>query len=140
MMQTYQIDTSISDRGVINLPEMPYLHNKQVKLIIISPEDNTPTSEQRKPYQKTLGDFLGILPENEYVQLKKHTSQARKEWDRALKLIIISPEDNTPTLAQRRQAIERIMKRRETTSLKHYTDEELDDIRYEYLKEKHLRN
>ena len=84
-MQTYQIDTSVSDSGVINLPEMPYLHNKQVKLIIIS------------------------------------------------------PDDTTPTLEQRRQAIERIMKRRETTTLKHYTDEELDNIRYEYLKEKHLR-
>ena len=48
-------------------------------------------------------------------------------------------QDNSPTLEQRRQAMERIMKRRETTPLRHYTDEELEDIRYEYLKEKHLR-
>ena len=39
--------------------------------------------EQLKQPQKTLGDFLGLLSENEYVQLKEFTSQARKEWDRA---------------------------------------------------------
>jgi hypothetical protein len=30
----------------------------------------------------TLGDFGGILSEEEALQLKKHTQQARKEWDR----------------------------------------------------------
>ena len=29
-MNTYQIDTSISESGVIRLPEMPYLYNKKV--------------------------------------------------------------------------------------------------------------
>ena len=37
--------------------------------------------ERKKP-QKTLGDFLGLLSENEYNQLEKYTSQARKEWSR----------------------------------------------------------
>jgi len=36
---------------------------------------------EKKP-QKTLGDFLGLLSENEYIQLKEHTQQARKEWNR----------------------------------------------------------
>jgi len=38
-MQVYQIDTSISDKGTINLPMMPYLYSKKVKLVIIPAED-----------------------------------------------------------------------------------------------------
>jgi len=79
-MHAYQIDTSISESGVIRLPEMPYLYNKKVKLIIISSEDNSTELEQRK------------------------------------------------------QAMERLLKRQ---NVSHWTDEELDSIRYEYLKEKH---
>ena len=79
-MQAYQIDTSISENGVIRLPEMPYLHNKKVKLIIISSENNSTGFEQRK------------------------------------------------------QAMERLLKRQ---TVNHWTDEELDNIRYEYLKEKY---
>jgi hypothetical protein len=82
-MHAYQIDTSISERGVIKLPEMPYLYNKKVKLIIVSSEDNRVEFEQRK------------------------------------------------------QAMERLLKRQNTTPVSHWTDEELDNIRYEYLKEKH---
>ena len=80
-MHTYQIDTSISERGIIKLPEMPYLHNKKVKLIIISSENNSTEFEQ-----------------------------------------------------QRKQAMERILKRQ---TINHWTEEELDNIRYDYLKEKH---
>ena len=47
-MHAYQIDTSISERGVINLPEMPYLYNKKVKLIIISSEDSSTEMNLRK--------------------------------------------------------------------------------------------
>ena len=82
-MQTYQIDTSISERGVINLPEMPHLHNKKVKLIIISLEENSTKFEQRK------------------------------------------------------QAMERLLKRQNMMPISHWTDQELDSIRYECLKEKH---
>ena len=82
-MQTYQIDTSISERGVINLPEMPHLYNKRVKLIIISLEDNSTIFEQRK------------------------------------------------------QAMERLLKRQNMMPISHWTDQELDSIRYECLKEKH---
>ena len=79
-MYAYQIDTSISESGVIRLPEMPNLYNKKVKLIIISSEDNSTKFEQRK------------------------------------------------------QAMERLLKRRNISQL---TDDELDNIRYEYLKEKY---
>ena len=79
-MNTYQIDTSISEGGVIRLPDMPNLFNKKVKLIIISLEDNTTALEQRE------------------------------------------------------QAMERLMK---TQRANRWTDEELDNIRYEYLKEKY---
>jgi hypothetical protein len=68
---------------VINLPEMPYLHNKKVKLIIISAENNPTESKQRE------------------------------------------------------QAMERLLKRQCTMSVNHWTDDELDVVRYEYLKTKH---
>jgi len=83
MMLTYQIDTSISEKGVINLPEMPYLYNKKVKLIIISSEDSSVESKQRK------------------------------------------------------QAMERLLKRQDAMPVSHLTDEKLDNIRYDYLKEKY---
>jgi len=79
-MYTYQIDTSISENGVIRLPEMPSLYNKKVKLIIISSEDS-------------------------------------------------STEIN-----QRQQAMERLLSRQ---NISHWTDEELDNFRYECLKEKY---
>ena len=82
-MQAYQIETSISERGVIKLPEMPYLYNKKVKLIIIS------------------------------------------------------SEDNSTEFGPRKQAMERLLKRQNTMPVRHWTDEELDNIRYECLKEKH---
>jgi hypothetical protein len=34
--------------------------------------------------KKTLGDFMGMLPESDYQSLKTHTEKARKEWDRAI--------------------------------------------------------
>ena len=40
------------------------------------------TFEMPKEREKTLGDFVGLLPENEYNKLKEHTLQARKEWNR----------------------------------------------------------
>jgi len=79
-MNAYQIDTSISEHGVIRLPEMPFLHNKKVKLIIISAENNTTEFEQR------------------------------------------------------RQAMDRLLERQHTSR---WTDEELDNLRYECLQEKH---
>ena len=53
-MNTYQIDTSISEGGVIRLPDMPNLFNKKVKLIIISLEDNTTALEQREQAMERL--------------------------------------------------------------------------------------
>jgi hypothetical protein len=32
--------------------------------------------------EKTMGDFFGVLPGDTYLQLKKHTEQARAEWNR----------------------------------------------------------
>ena len=81
-MHAYQIDTSVSERGVIELPQMPQLYNRKVKLIVI-------------------------------------------------------PEENTTTLEQRKQAYERLKKLRDTIPKGHWTDEDRDNIRYEYLKEKH---
>jgi len=52
-------------------------------------------------------------------------------------LIIISLEDNSTKFEQRKQAMERLLKIQNTMPENHWTDEELDNIRYEYLKEKH---
>ena len=81
-MHAYQIDTSFSARGVIELHEMPHLYNRKVKLIVI-------------------------------------------------------PEERSTTLEQRRQALERLEKLRETIPIGHWSDEERDNARYEYLMEKH---
>jgi len=35
-----------------------------------------------KQFEKTLGDFSGLLSEDDYTQLKEYTQQARKEWNR----------------------------------------------------------
>ena len=61
-MQTYQIDTSISERGVINLPEMPSLYNTKVKLIIIPSEDCPTKFEQRKQAMARLSQTLDTMP------------------------------------------------------------------------------
>ena len=61
-MHTYQIDTSISKRGIIKLPEMPYLHNKKVKLIIISSENHSTVFEQRKQAMERLLDRQNAMP------------------------------------------------------------------------------
>ena len=82
-MQAYQIDTSISEKGVIKLPEMPYLYKKKVKLFIISSEEYSSEFEQRK------------------------------------------------------QAMERLLKRHNSMAVCHWTDDALDNIRYECLKEKY---
>ena len=82
-MQVYHIDASVSDKGIINLPLMPYLYNKKVKLVIIPTEDDSMASEQRK------------------------------------------------------RAMKRLLQRQNTMPVSHWTDKELDNIRYDYLKEKY---
>jgi hypothetical protein len=83
VMHTYQIDADVSDKGVINLPSMPHLHNKKVKLIIIPAKDSTTEPE-----------------------LREH-------------------------------AMKRLLKRQNTMPFSHWSDDELDNMRYECLKEKH---
>jgi len=39
--------------------------------------------EKAKP-KKSMADFCGVLSENDYQSLKKHTEQARKEWNRPI--------------------------------------------------------
>jgi hypothetical protein len=61
-MQTYQIDADVSDKGVINLPSMPYLHNKKVKLIIIPANDDTAQPELRKRAMERLLKRQDAIP------------------------------------------------------------------------------
>jgi hypothetical protein len=49
---------------------------KAVEITFLALDEIEPQSK------KNLGDFLGLLPEEEYRQLKIHTQQARKEWNR----------------------------------------------------------
>ena len=55
-------------------------------------------------------------------------------YNKKVKLIIISSEDSSTEIHQRQQAMERLLSRQNRT---HWTDEELDNIRYECLKEKY---
>jgi hypothetical protein len=80
-MRTCQVDADVSDKGVINLPSMPHLYNKKVKLIIISDENGTAASELRK------------------------------------------------------RAMERFLKRQEAMPFSRWSDDELDNMRYECLNE-----
>jgi len=83
-MYAYQIDASVSDKGVIMLPEMPYLYNKKVKLIILPAEEKARESKSHKI-----------------------------------------------------NAMDRLLKMQNTMPTSHWTDEELDNIKYERLKEKY---
>jgi hypothetical protein len=58
-------------------------------------------------------------------------------YNKKVKLIIISSEDNSTKLEQRKQAFERIKERHNSIPVNQWTDEELDNMRYEYLQEKH---
>lgn len=50
--------------------------------VLLYPTDEL-TEEKEKP-KKSLSDFSGVLSEKDYQSLKKHTEQARKEWNRAI--------------------------------------------------------
>ncbi|MDR2802514.1 MAG: hypothetical protein LBB31_04775 [Prevotellaceae bacterium] len=39
-------------------------------------------NERKCRSQKTVQDFFGLLSDDDCLQLKKHTEQARKEWNR----------------------------------------------------------
>jgi hypothetical protein len=58
-------------------------------------------------------------------------------YNKKVKLIIISTEDNKTQLEQRKQAFEQIKKRHNAIPATQWTDEELDNMKYEYLQEKH---
>ena len=55
-------------------------------------------------------------------------------YNKKVKLIIISSEDSSTEINQRQQAMERLLCRQ---NVSRWTDEELDNIRYECLREKY---
>lgn len=58
-------------------------------------------------------------------------------YNRKVKLIIIPTEDNTTKSELRKLAMERLLKRQEAIPFSHWSDDELDNMRYECLNEKH---
>ena len=64
---------------VSQLPE----HDVQRLLKQLQIKFEVPKVERVLAKKQTLGDFFGLLAESEHIQLKEHTSQARREWDRA---------------------------------------------------------
>ena len=53
---------------------------KEIKLA-----ENKSANNLNKPKGKqSMADFSCILSENDYRDLKEHTEQARKEWNRAI--------------------------------------------------------
>jgi hypothetical protein len=40
--------------------------------------------EEKVEPKMTMADFCGILSDSDYSSLKKHTEQARTEWDRTI--------------------------------------------------------
>jgi hypothetical protein len=61
-MQVYQVDTLISDKGTINLPMMPYLYSKKVKLVIIPAEDSKEENCMRNRAMATLLEQQKTMP------------------------------------------------------------------------------
>jgi len=49
-MQTYKLDTYISEDGMINLPAMPFLYNKKVRLVITPITGENEDVEKRKSH------------------------------------------------------------------------------------------
>ena len=76
-MRAYQIDTSVSDRGVIELLEMPHLYNRKVKLIVI-PEERATTLEQRKQAAKRLEQLRETIPKGNWTDEER--DNARYEY------------------------------------------------------------
>jgi len=66
-MQVYQVDASVSNRGIITLPSMPYLYNKKVKLVIIPTENNTAEYEQRELALERLFKRQETMSENRWT-------------------------------------------------------------------------
>ena len=62
-------------REILNIDEQTILNN--IRLVLN-------TGNQIISNKKTLGDFFGVLSEDECQQLKDYTSQARKEWNRTI--------------------------------------------------------
>jgi len=58
-------------------------------------------------------------------------------YNKKVKLVIIPAEDSSMKSEQRKRAMERLLKRQNTIQESHWTDEELDNLRYECLKEKY---
>jgi hypothetical protein len=53
---------------------------KKIEILFYSLDE---VAEDKKTTpKKTMADFRGILSERDYLSLKEHTDQARKEWNR----------------------------------------------------------
>ena len=52
---------------------------REVEILVYAKDE---IEEKNVKSRKTLADFTGTLSETEYQELKTHTEQARKEWNR----------------------------------------------------------
>jgi len=59
-------------------------------------------------------------------------------YNKKVKLVIIPTDDNSIESEQRKLALERLLKIQETLPASHWTDEDIDNFKYERLKAKHL--
>ena len=59
-------------------------------------------------------------------------------YNKKVKLVIIPTENNAIESKQRKLALQRLLKRQVALSVNQWTDEELDDFKYERLSAKHL--
>ena len=59
-------------------------------------------------------------------------------YNKKVKLVIIPTEDNSMESEQRKLAFERLLNIHATMPASHWTDEDIDNFKYERLKAKHL--
>jgi hypothetical protein len=70
------------------------------------------------------------------TQVNKPKKKTRTVMDPSLDAWADMNDDATKS-KQRKRAMERLLKRQETMPVNHWTDEELDKLRYEFLAEKY---
>jgi hypothetical protein len=73
-MQAYKLDTTISEDGIISLPSMPGLFNKEVKLTIV-PKEKEPHDKEKYSALDFLEEWSGAFKINE-----EDLNQAKYEY------------------------------------------------------------
>ncbi len=76
------VQTSIAsnNNNILILPLPEQYRGKDIEVLIYSKDELMAPMQPGSPV--TMGDFIGTISDGDASQLRAHTEQARKEWDR----------------------------------------------------------